>query len=92
MARFFVGTSGYSYEHWKGTFYPRDLSAKRFFAYFVERFSTVEINYSFYHIPTDKTLGRWKEQAPEGFVYTLKASKLITHRHRLKGQALEIAS
>ncbi len=76
----FVGTSGWHYPHWKGRFYPPDLPLSRWFSYYLQHFNTVEINYTFYHLPTEKTLHAWREQAPEGFLYTLKASRAITHR------------
>ncbi len=78
--RLFVGTSGWHYPHWKGSFYPEGLPVNRWFAYYLQHFNTVEINYTFYHLPTEKTLQAWRQQAPEGFLYTLKASRAITHR------------
>jgi uncharacterized protein YecE (DUF72 family) len=82
--RVHVGTSGYNYPEWRGTFYPEDLPAKRMFAFYAARFSTVEINYTHYRMPTPKTTGAWRDQAPEGFTYTLKAPRAITHERRLK--------
>ena len=81
--RVHVGTSGYNYPEWRGTFYPEDLPAKRMFAFYAERFSAVEINYTFYRMPTPKTTEAWRAQAPEGFRYVLKAPKRITHERRL---------
>jgi uncharacterized protein YecE (DUF72 family) len=80
-----VGTSGYNYPEWKGTFYPDPFPASKMFAYYAERFRTVEINYTFYRMPTPKLTEGWREQAPEGFRYTLKAPKRITHEKRLVG-------
>jgi uncharacterized protein YecE (DUF72 family) len=80
-----VGTSGYNYAEWKGTFYPDPFPASKMFAYYAERFRTVEINYTFYRMPTPKLTEGWREQAPEGFRYTLKAPKRITHEKRLVG-------
>ncbi len=79
-----VGTSGYDYPEWKGSFYPSDLPATRLFAYYAERFSTVEINYTFYRMPTPATIASWVEAAPAAFLYTLKAPRRITHEKRLK--------
>ena len=79
-----VGTSGYNYTEWRGSFYPENHPAKEMFAYYAERFSTVEINYTFYRMPTEKTTSAWLTQAPPGFVYTLKAPQKITHIKRLK--------
>ena len=78
-----VGTSGYNYPEWKGTFYPEKFPASKMFAYYAERFRTVEINYTFYRMPTPKVTEGWRAQAPEGFRYTLKAPKRITHDKRL---------
>src|SRR6187402_1017946 len=82
--RVHVGTSGYNYTEWRGSFYPEKFPAKQMFGYYSERFHTVEINYTFYRMPTEKTTTGWLEQAPAGFSYTLKAPKRITHILRLK--------
>jgi len=79
-----VGTSGYNYPEWRGTFYPEGFPAKGMFAYYAERFHTVEINATFYRMPTPKTTAGWLEQAPPGFTYALKAPRRITHDKRLK--------
>ena len=77
--KLYIGTSGYSYPHWVGSFYPQDLKRYKWFEYYAERFNTVEINYTFYHIPKESTLDKWQKIAPKDFVYALKASRLITH-------------
>lgn len=82
--RVHVGTSGYNYPEWRGTFYPEDLPAGRMFEWYAARFRTVEINYTFYRMPTTKTTSAWHDQAPEGFRYALKAPRRITHEKRLK--------
>jgi uncharacterized protein YecE (DUF72 family) len=82
--RFFVGTSGYSYKEWKGSFYPEKLPQKEMLNYYGQRFSTVEINNTFYRMPKTSVLESWAEQVPEGFRFVLKASQAITHRKRLK--------
>jgi uncharacterized protein YecE (DUF72 family) len=79
-----VGTSGYNYEAWKGSFYPEDLSSKKMLAYYAEQFDTVEINYSFYRKPTVKILEGWAAQVPERFRFALKAWQRITHQKRLR--------
>ena len=79
-----IGTSGWHYAHWKGPFYPKDLPAGRFLEYYVRRFDTVEINNSFYRLPQKETLKRWREDTPEGFLFTAKASRYITHMKKLK--------
>ena len=79
-----IGTSGWVYPHWKGLFYPRDLRSKEWFTYYAARFPTVEINNSFYRLPTEQTFRSWRAQAPPGFCYAVKASRYITHLKRLK--------
>jgi uncharacterized protein YecE (DUF72 family) len=85
--RLHVGTSGYNYPEWKGSFYPADIKAKDMFAFYASRFHAVEINYTFYRMPTVKNAESWRAQAPEGFRYVLKAPRRITHDRRLKDVA-----
>jgi uncharacterized protein YecE (DUF72 family) len=82
--RFFVGTSGWSYEHWRGLFYPGDMPPRQWFAHYASYFPSVEINYTFYRLPTEKTFTRWREQEPGHFVYALKAPRSITHLKKLR--------
>jgi len=82
-----VGTSGYSYKEWKGTFYPEKLKAAEMLHYYAERLATVEINNTFYRMPTDAMLLHWAEQVPEGFTFVLKGAQRITHMKRLKDVA-----
>jgi uncharacterized protein YecE (DUF72 family) len=89
--RVYIGTSGYNYPEWRGTFYPEGFPTKQMFAYYSERFPSVEINYTFYRMPTTKTTEAWRAQAPEGFRYSLKASRRITHDKRLKDCADSVA-
>lgn len=79
-----VGTSGYNYPEWKGSFYPDTLPATRMLAYYAERFSTVEINYTFYRMPNEKTVAAWVAGTPDGFTFALKAPRRITHDSRLR--------
>src|SRR5882762_7905736 len=79
-----VGTSGYNYPEWKGSFYPSDLPAAKMLPYYSARFPTVEINYTFYRMPTEKLVGGWASQTPSPFKLTLKAPRRITHDSRLK--------
>ncbi len=83
--KLFVGTSGYSYKEWKGSFYPKDLPDKQMLRYYGERFQTVEINNTFYRMPTETLLANWAKEVPEHFAFVLKASQRITHQQRLKG-------
>jgi uncharacterized protein YecE (DUF72 family) len=79
-----VGTSGYSYPEWKGSFYPPNLAAAKMLPFYAQHFDTVEINATFYRMPTVKTVTAWASQVPPHFRFTLKASKRITHDKRLK--------
>ncbi|HEY7957720.1 MAG: DUF72 domain-containing protein [Polyangia bacterium] len=81
--RVLVGTSGYSYAEWKGTFYPEDLPASKMLRYYGERFPTVEANGTFYRMPSEKALAGWTKQVPEEFVFAVKAPQRITHQLRL---------
>jgi uncharacterized protein YecE (DUF72 family) len=80
----FVGTSGYSYKEWKGNFYPEDLPAKEMLAYYAQRLPAVEINNTFYRLPQPTMIENWKEQVPESFRFSIKATQRITHIKRLK--------
>ncbi len=84
-----VGTSGYNYPEWKGSFYPADLAASKMLPYYASKFRTVEINYTFYRMPTSKIVNGWAAQVPPEFRFTLKAPKRITHDKRLR--AAEVA-
>jgi uncharacterized protein YecE (DUF72 family) len=79
-----VGTSGYNYPEWRGSFYPEKLSAPKMLPYYAERFSTVEINNTFYRMPNEKSVNGWSEATPERFKLTLKAPRRITHEARLR--------
>lgn len=78
-----IGTSGYNYNEWKGNFYPADLAASKMLGYYSERFSTVEINYTFYRMPNEKVVAGWARETPDEFTFTLKAPRRITHDARL---------
>ena len=79
-----IGTSGYNYPEWKGTFYPADLPASKMLAFYSARFPTVEINYTFYRLPTEKLVAGWAAGTPSPYKLTLKAPKRITHDKRLR--------
>jgi uncharacterized protein YecE (DUF72 family) len=79
-----IGTSGYNYPEWKGSFYPADLPAAKMLPFYAARFSTVEINYTFYRMPTEKLVAGWAAQTPSPYKLTLKAPRRITHDQRLK--------
>ncbi len=79
-----IGTSGWHYNHWRGAFYPEDLRAAGFLRFYRERFDTVELNNSFYHLPSEQAFESWKESTPGNFVFAVKASRFITHMKKLK--------
>ena len=79
-----AGTSGYSYKEWLGHFYPDKLAAREMLRYYAERFTTVEINNTFYRMPAESMLAQWAEQVPARFAFTLKAPRRITHDSRLR--------
>jgi uncharacterized protein YecE (DUF72 family) len=82
-----VGTSGYSYKEWKGGFYPQDLKDGEMLRFYAERFPAVEINNTFYRMPSPELLARWAAEVPASFRFILKAPRRITHEKRLAGVA-----
>jgi uncharacterized protein YecE (DUF72 family) len=86
-----IGTSGWHYRHWRGPFYPHDLGAEGFLAYYAARLHTVEINNSFYRLPSEQALRAWRDIAPPGFIFAVKASRFITHRKKLKDPERSLA-
>jgi uncharacterized protein YecE (DUF72 family) len=87
--KFHVGTSGYGYKEWKGSFYPKGLSDKKMLSYYAQQFATVEINYTFRRLPTRSIIRSWAEQVPKSFRFVLKAPQVITHRKRLQNAKKE---
>ena len=83
-ARILVGTSGYNYPEWRGSFYPEKFATTKMLAFYAEHFQTVEINYTFYRMPTEKLLRGWADGTPEHFTFTLKAPRRITHDAKLQ--------
>lgn len=79
-----MGCSGWNYRHWRELFYPAGLPAKRWFEYYAEHFDTVEINNSFYRLPRAETFDAWREQAPAGFYYAVKANRFVTQAKKLQ--------
>ena len=78
-----VGCSGWNYKHWRELFYPKGLPARRWFEFYAGHFDTVEINNSFYRLPSPETFDKWREQAPPGFCYAVKANRYITQAKKL---------
>ena len=79
-----IGTSGWNYTEWRGSFYPKDMKPAGMLAYYVERFATVEVNNTFYRMPTAAAVTGWAAAAPAGFRFVLKAPQRITHFSRLR--------
>ncbi|MFP4140891.1 MAG: DUF72 domain-containing protein [Planctomycetota bacterium] len=84
---FRVGTSGWQYDHWTGVFYPEERRKAEWFGHFSEHFDTVEVNNTFYHLPSEETFDNWAHQAPAGFLYVLKFSRYGSHIKKLKDPA-----
>ena len=82
--RIFIGTSGWNYNDWKGPFYPKELSRKEWFNYYTKKFDTVEINNTFYNLPSTAVFKNWKKGSPSRFIYAVKANRYITHMKKLK--------
>jgi len=85
--KLFVGTSGYAYKQWKGKFYPAKFTDKAMLGFYGQQFNTVEINNTFYRMPSEKVLEHWCDEVPESFSFSIKASRRITHHGRLKDVA-----
>jgi uncharacterized protein YecE (DUF72 family) len=92
MPRVLVGTSGFSYPAWRGSFYPEDLPPRRMLAFYARTFSTVEINNTFYRMPTPALLAGWAAETPAHFRFALKAPQRITHQQRLRDVAEAVAT
>jgi uncharacterized protein YecE (DUF72 family) len=86
-----VGTSGFSYDAWRGSFYPEDLPAAEMLRFYGEQLDSVEINNTFYRMPKEPVLAGWAEKVPESFSFALKAPRRITHVRKLAGAADEVA-
>lgn len=82
--RIHIGTSGWHYAHWRGPFYPEDLKAEEYLEYYRRRFRTVEVNNTFYGLPEKETLRQWRSQVSPSFIFSVKASRYITHLKKLK--------
>jgi uncharacterized protein YecE (DUF72 family) len=82
--RVHIGCSGWIYRHWRELFYPAKLAQRLWFAHYSDTFRTVELNTSFYHLPKPETFTKWRDQAPAGFRYAVKAPRFITHMKKLK--------
>jgi uncharacterized protein YecE (DUF72 family) len=91
MGKIYIGTSGWSYKHWIGTFYPEEIKDSEQFSYYLRDFQTVELNSSFYHLPSKETFVNWRKKTPADFLFAVKASRFITHMKKLSGGKETIA-
>src|SRR6266705_4366890 len=82
--KIYIGTSGWVYKHWKGLFYPKDLKEKDWFSFFAKSFDTVEINNSFYHLPSEKTFAGWYTKSSTNFHFAVKMSRYVSRILHLK--------
>ena len=82
--RYYVGCSGWHYEHWRGLYYPGELPRSKWLSFYARQFDTVELNSSFYRLPSEKAFATWRESTPDNFVFSVKVSRYITHIRRLK--------
>jgi uncharacterized protein YecE (DUF72 family) len=89
--RILIGTSGYSYKEWKGSFYPEDLPAAKMLSYYARHFPTVEINNTFYRMPARNVFEKWVAEVPKDFTFVIKAPQRITHQKRLAGADEDVA-
>jgi uncharacterized protein YecE (DUF72 family) len=85
MGNVYIGTSGWAYKEWRKHFYPANVPARRQFEFYTTQFPTVEINATFYRLPTRKMVKGWRDQAPPGFVFAVKGSRFITHILKISG-------
>jgi len=90
VGKILIGTSGWHYSHWREIFYPKGLRPDQYLGYYAERFPTVEVNNTFYRLPTEQTVKSWNAGTPENFCFALKAGRYITHRKRLKDPELTL--
>jgi uncharacterized protein YecE (DUF72 family) len=86
-----IGCSGWNYAHWRESFYPKGLPARRWLEHYAGVFDTVEVNTTFYRLPTEKAVAGWVEGSPPGFLFAVKSSRYLTHIKRLKGLADGVA-
>jgi uncharacterized protein YecE (DUF72 family) len=86
-AKYYVGCSGWYYEHWRGLYYPEELPKPKWLPFYARQFTTVELNNSFYHLPSEKAFTAWQESTPEDFIFAVKVSRFITHIKRLRNSS-----
>jgi uncharacterized protein YecE (DUF72 family) len=84
MARYYIGTSGWHYDDWRGRFYPEKLPKAKWLEFYARHFPTLELNNTFYRLPKETVFQKWRDASPEGFVFSVKVSRFITHIKRLQ--------
>lgn len=84
MTLYYIGTSGWHYDDWRGRFYPEKLSKTQWLEFYARHFTTLELNNTFYRLPKESVFQKWREYSPDGFVFAVKVSRYITHIKRLK--------
>ncbi len=82
--KYYIGTSGWVYNHWRGLFYPEGLAQAKWLEFYARQFSTVELNNTFYHLPSEKAFSNWRERSSPDFSYAVKVSRFITHIKKLR--------
>ena len=90
--RAWIGTSGWSYDRWAGVFYPDHLGATKRLSFYASTFDTVEVDGTFYRLPSEQAVAHWRDEVPEGFRFAVKGSRFITHFRRLKGVEEQVAT
>ena len=89
-AKYYIGCSGWHYEHWRGPYYPRGLPKSQWLRFYARQFTTVELNSSFYRLPSEKSFTTWREATPDDFVFAVKVSRFVTHIKRLRDSGSEV--
>ncbi|MBA7655109.1 hypothetical protein ES703_63006 [subsurface metagenome] len=84
MSVYYIGTSGWHYDHWRSRFYPEKLAKADWLEFYAGHFTTVELNNSFYRLPSEDTFANWHDSSPANFTFAVKVSRFITHIKRLK--------
>ena len=84
MLRYHIGTSGWHYDHWRRRFYPQELAKAKWLEFYATHFTTVELNNSFYRLPSEAAFAAWRDSSPANFTFAVKVSRFITHIKRLK--------
>ena len=87
MAKYHIGTSGWHYDHWRDVFYPGGLPKAKWLSFYAEHFPTVELNNSFYHLPSEGAFANWRDSSPQNFLFAVKVSRFITHIKKLRNSS-----